>query len=862
MMMKRYSPEGKGTQNRGQGLVEFALVLPILLLVSFGIIEFGRLLFVYSAVTTAASEAVRYGTAVDDSSGLPRYADCPGIEAAARRIGSLTNLTNVAISYDDGPGGSTVASSCNLLNPDDIVGGRDRIVVQVEADYESIVPFINISRTFSAESVRTIVKDIELGEGGSPGGGGSGSTLPVIAFTSANTTTTEKRGTITLTMLMDSTISVEVTVPFNLSGSATCGTDYTISATTLAGDCTGYTVTIPAGGTSRDINVTFIDDGVIEGDETISIGIGTPTNATKGSPDVHNIILGDPAIVSFSQPSQDHSENGILTVEVTLDKTIDQNISVPFSVAGTATGSGGDYSLTSSNPFTITAGNLTANIEFSIVADTFHEDDETVEITLGAPTNADRHASDYVHTATIIDNDPIPNVYFAPASQSAAEDIGSIITTLELSAASGLDVSVDFASSGTATENVDYSIAAYSVTIPAGTSSVDIPITIINDGATGEADEVVILNITSVTNAVNTGNYDLTLTETGVQPVVYFDRISTWVVRVQLSNAWGLDVTVPFDIAGDAELGVDYTITSSPVIIPSGSSFVDITVVPIDDPYDEDDEDVIITMQTPTNATQKYTPDIQTITIPDNDDPPTVTFSPILQEDDEDNLGTVTIQAQLDVASGKEITIPFNVGGTATKGASDDFTISPDPYELTILPGDTTADIIITVNADTTVEGDETIDISMGAVTNVTPADSPDDEYHLTIRNDDVLPCDVAAGVLTFNVASERVTWNVINNSQAVRLYEISLNWPEEKNNSPRLKSISFGGSSIASMNTAPTSTTVSDSGWPSLAAGANSDLLFQFGAALGSGNYTITAKFINDSTSDTCQANITETLP
>ncbi len=39
---------------KGQGLVEFALVIPILLLLVFGIIEAGRLLFIYSAVLPRA----------------------------------------------------------------------------------------------------------------------------------------------------------------------------------------------------------------------------------------------------------------------------------------------------------------------------------------------------------------------------------------------------------------------------------------------------------------------------------------------------------------------------------------------------------------------------------------------------------------------------------------------------------------------------------------------------------------------------------------------------------------------------------------------------------------------------------------
>jgi Flp pilus assembly protein TadG len=46
--------------SQAQALVEFALVLPLLLLLLVGIIDFGRALFVYSEVSNAAREAVRY----------------------------------------------------------------------------------------------------------------------------------------------------------------------------------------------------------------------------------------------------------------------------------------------------------------------------------------------------------------------------------------------------------------------------------------------------------------------------------------------------------------------------------------------------------------------------------------------------------------------------------------------------------------------------------------------------------------------------------------------------------------------------------------------------------------------------------
>jgi len=46
---------------RGQSLVEYALVLPILLLLLLGIMEFGIAVFNYNTIANAAREGARYG---------------------------------------------------------------------------------------------------------------------------------------------------------------------------------------------------------------------------------------------------------------------------------------------------------------------------------------------------------------------------------------------------------------------------------------------------------------------------------------------------------------------------------------------------------------------------------------------------------------------------------------------------------------------------------------------------------------------------------------------------------------------------------------------------------------------------------
>jgi len=49
----------KRKRNLGQGMVELALVLPLFLLLLYGIFEIGRLVFMYSAVLNASRDAAR-----------------------------------------------------------------------------------------------------------------------------------------------------------------------------------------------------------------------------------------------------------------------------------------------------------------------------------------------------------------------------------------------------------------------------------------------------------------------------------------------------------------------------------------------------------------------------------------------------------------------------------------------------------------------------------------------------------------------------------------------------------------------------------------------------------------------------------
>jgi len=128
-----------------QGLVEFALILPLLVAVIFGIIELGILFSVYIGMTNSAREAARAGSVYQYTGTVPQSGD-PAVTAAAiasidqertQYIGQIitdtinplidpaTELT-VTVSY--------INIKTNVL-PENIYRAGDGVAVQLEYDH-------------------------------------------------------------------------------------------------------------------------------------------------------------------------------------------------------------------------------------------------------------------------------------------------------------------------------------------------------------------------------------------------------------------------------------------------------------------------------------------------------------------------------------------------------------------------------------------------------------------------------------------------------------------------------------------------------------------------------------------------------
>lgn len=108
---------------RGTSAVEFAIVLPLLMVFVFGIIEFGLVFYNKAMVTNASREAARAGIV---------YRDPPVTEAEIQNVVN-DYCQGMLVSFGSSPGAVTTVPSGECVNH------GDELVVNVTYQYEFLV---------------------------------------------------------------------------------------------------------------------------------------------------------------------------------------------------------------------------------------------------------------------------------------------------------------------------------------------------------------------------------------------------------------------------------------------------------------------------------------------------------------------------------------------------------------------------------------------------------------------------------------------------------------------------------------------------------------------------------------------------
>ncbi len=174
-------------------------------------------------------------------------------------------------------------------------------------------------------------------------------------------------------------------------------------------------------------------------------------------------------------------------------------------------------------------------------------------------------------------------------------------------------------------------------------------------------------------------------------------------VTAALSAASTVPVTVTLLYSGTASEADNSRPTS--ITIPAGALSATATITATPDLVDEDDETIIVTLgSTPTGMIGS--PNSATITIADDDLPPTVTFDRVSQTVDE-GAGAVTLSANLSAASSRNIVVPLTFAGSATSGVD----YSASATEIVIPAGALTGSVTLTLTDDALDEDNETVDV-------------------------------------------------------------------------------------------------------------------------------------------------------
>ena len=274
--------------------------------------------------------------------------------------------------------------------------------------------------------------------------------------------------------------------------------------------------------------------------------------------------------------------------------------------------------------------------------------------------------SDATATLTITDDDNPPSIDFNATSSNGSESVSSKALTVDLSAASGLDVTVNYVVTGTATgSGTDFTLANGTLTISAGDTSGTITIASIINDTLDENNETVIVTLSSPGNASLGADkvHTYTINDNDATPSLSINDVSgnetagNRQFTVTLSAASGLAVTVNYATSdGTATAGADYTaISATQLTIAAGATTATFNVGVLADSLDEANETVTLTLSS-ASSSASISDATGTLTITDDDATPSLSIADVSGNETAGNRQfTVTLSA----AAGRDVTVNY-----------------------------------------------------------------------------------------------------------------------------------------------------------------------------------------------------------
>ncbi|HEX8201500.1 MAG TPA: Calx-beta domain-containing protein, partial [Isosphaeraceae bacterium] len=407
-----------------------------------------------------------------------------------------------------------------------------------------------------------------------------------------------ENGVAVITATLSDISTEDVIVDLGFGGTATQGSDYFPSATSIL---------ISAGSQSGSITLIGIDDTRDERDETIVVDIVGVTGGIEDVPQQVTAVIIDDEVPTISISDASTPELGIVPSSagfvITLSIPSDFTITVAVATAdGTATAPA-DYAPVQTL-LTFAPGQTVLPFTVPVNVDGIDEDDETFFVTLSNPTNATIARGQGV--ATIFDID-LPPALSIDDVAVAEGDAGPVLArfAVRLSAPSSRTVTLAVATAdGSASAPADYTPVQTLLTFATGQTAltVDVPV---NGDTLPELDETfsVILVSGAINATIARGQGIGTIRDDDAAGVPQFlsstfavaeDAGSDVITIVRTGGSAGV-LSISFVTAdGTATAGRDYTPVSGMLVFGPGQTSQTFTVPILDDLLIEGGETVLL----------------------------------------------------------------------------------------------------------------------------------------------------------------------------------------------------------------------------------------------------------------------------
>ncbi|HAA19017.1 MAG TPA: hypothetical protein DCP28_09705, partial [Cytophagales bacterium] len=662
------------------------------------------------------------------------------------------------------PGGSASQGATLTIDDDALFEGNETIIVDIDN-------FSGVSAIEGSPNQQTIT----ITDNESP---------PNVTFEllSGYNPTSENGGVAYISAELDAATGLTTTVPLSFSGTATQGTDYAIGSTNIV---------IDAGDTKDSISITGIADALIEGDESIIIDMGAPTNGTEDGTQQETLTLTDEdaATVAIADVTQVETNSGSTTFTFTATATTGAGVTIPggFTVDyATSNGSataGSDYTSASGTLTFSGSSNEQETFSVTVSGDNTVEADETFTVTLSnivVGNSEDVTFSDATATGTIT-NDDQATVTIADITPDENDGTATITLTLDNAVDGGFAVDVSTSDNTATTADSDYTAITNATETFAGSASETETLTITLGGDTKvEADELVDLAMSNLV-PVTVDASDIDITDAATVTITNDDQATVTIANESGNEDDGaVTFTATLDVAVDGGFSVnvstsdgtattadtDYTSVTNQTLTFSGtaSETETFTVTPTSDATIESDETVNISMSGTAASTVSTgdidVSDLATLTILNDDD---ISFSVNDPSVTEGDGGTATLQFTVtlsDPAPAGGATVDYSTSDGTASSASDYTAIGTTTLSFSV--GETSKTVDVTVSGDETVEADETITLTL---TNPTGTDVVigDPTGSGTITNDDQATVTIANITPNENAGTATITLTVDN---------------------------------------------------------------------------------------------------